>query len=74
MGGGLLPVSFHDNKVLFLLGREYEENNGAILVEEEREKKRILKQQYVKGEELNGFFGCKTVLRNYVRKYAIRSK
>ena len=42
MGGGLLPVTIHEGKVLFLLGREHDEKNGVILVEDEREEKVIL--------------------------------
>ena len=69
MGGGLLPVSYHDNKVLFLLGREYEEKQWSDFGGGREGKETHFETAIREGcEELNGFFGCKTVLRNYVRK------
>lgn len=69
MGGGLLPVSFHDNKVLFLLGREHEEKQWSDFGGGREGNETHFETAIREGcEELNGFFGCRTALRNYVRK------
>ena len=48
MGGGILPVSLVNGKLMFLFGKEVGEKKWGILVAGRKVKKVILKQLYEK--------------------------
>lgn len=68
MGGGLLPVSLKNNKIVFLLGREHEEKQWSDFGGGREGNESRYETAMREGcEELNGFFGCKTQLKKYVK-------
>ena len=69
MGGGLLPVTIHEGKVLFLLGREHDEKKWSDFGGGREGRESHFDTALREGcEELNGFFGCKTHLKNTVKR------
>lgn len=72
MGGGLLPVTEHNGKIYFLLGREHDEKQwsdfGGGREGNESHYETALREGC---EELNGFFGCKTKLKKLVNQNMI---
>ena len=69
MGGGLLPVTIHEGKLLFLLGREHDEKKWSDFGGGREGRESHFDTALREGcEELNGFFGCKTHLKNTVKR------
>uniref|UniRef100_A0A6C0AVV1 Uncharacterized protein n=1 Tax=viral metagenome TaxID=1070528 RepID=A0A6C0AVV1_9ZZZZ len=68
-GGGILPVTIHNNKLLFLFGLDLD---GWSDFGGSREANETPFQTAIREgcEELNGFLGCKT-LKTYIKKHLI---
>ena len=72
MGGGLLPVTVHNGKLMFLLGREHDEKKWSDFGGGREGKETHYETAIREGcEELNGFFGCKSNLKNMVKNNKI---
>lgn len=68
MGGGLLPVTVHNGKIMFLLGREHDEKQWSDFGGGREGKETHYETALREGcEELNGFFGCKSHLKRTVK-------
>ena len=69
MGAGLLPVTIHKGKILYLLGREHEDKKWSDFGGGREGRESHFETALREGcEELNGFFGCKSHLKKYVKE------
>ena len=72
MGAGVLPIAFHNGKVYMLIGKE-NHSGGWSDFGGGREKDESLYETAIREgvEELNGFFGGETILRNKIKNNSI---
>lgn len=67
MGGGILPVSLVNGKLMFLFGKEVGEKKWGDFGGGKEGKESHFETAIREGcEELNGFFGCKSQLKRLV--------
>ena len=73
MGGSILPVTLHNNKIYFLFGKErdIDENPGWSDFGGGTDKGETLFQTAIRegGEELTGFLGSDNEIRKMLNKY-----
>ena len=68
MGGGILPVALHKNKLLFLFGKEVYDGKWSDFGGGKEGKESSFQTAIREGcEELNGFLGCRTAFERLVR-------
>ena len=68
MGGGILPVAIHNDKLFFLFGKEVYDGKWSDFGGGKENTESPFQTAVREGcEELNGFFGCRSALERLVR-------
>ena len=72
MGAGVLPIAIHNKKVYLLLGKEHDSNEWSDFGGGAENGESLYNTAIREGvEELNGFFGGETSLKNRLRDNGI---